>query len=305
MPVNSRTIRSNKNPIIVNIPTANDVKDDKWIDPTDNPEKTNALVEKLLNETSTSPAPEVLFPESDIVNLPGGLARKDDVIKTVRVKELTGEDEEALAKASQSSNPLVFLDRLIRCGVTKIGDSKDEKLLGRMLIGDREAVILGIRKATYGDKIKISDWSCPNCGNKADLSFSVDDIPCVTLADPSDAEFTVQLRKGSAKVRLANGNDQLAVFEKTDLTQAQRDTILLSRCVVSVTDTNGKEKLMAAFPSMSRSMSVPDRHAILKELGTRQPGPKYDQLSFNCDNCSEEQKVTVTIGNLFLDFGWI
>jgi hypothetical protein len=307
MPTNSRTIRNSRTPVIVNVPTAEDIKDNQnWIDPKENPEQANAMIEKLLSETAATNAPEIKFPDGDIVILPGGLARKDGIIKTVEVRELTGEDEESLAKASQSSNPFTFLDRLLRCGVTRIGDARDEKLLAQMLIGDREAIILGIRKATYGDEIKISKWSCPNCGNEADLSFTIDDIPSVKLNDPSDAEFVVNLRKGGhAKVRLANGEDQLAVFEKPDLTQAQRETILIARCVVSVTDKNGKEMLMAAFPSMSRSMSIPDRHAILTELGKRQPGPKYDQITFNCDSCSKEQSVTVTIGDLFLDFGWI
>jgi hypothetical protein len=305
VPTNSRTIRSGKVPQVVALPTSNETGK-QWIDPSENPEQANAVIKKLLDESAASSVPEIKFPEGDIVVLPGGLARKDGVIKTAQVKELTGEDEEALAKASQSPNPFTFLDRLLRCGVTRIGDSKDEKILGQLLIGDREALILGIRRATYGDEIKISGWICPNCDNIADLTLSVEDIPSVKLADPSDAEFQISMRKGGyAKVRLANGNDQLAVFEKPDLTQAQRETIMLSRCVISLTDSNGSEKLMAAFPSMSRGMSIPDRHVVLNELGKRQPGPKYNQIKFNCDSCNKEQSVTVTIGHLFLDFGWV
>jgi hypothetical protein len=301
MPSTTRTIK--REPVIVNIPT-ND--DNKWIDPTKNPEEANAAIAKVLSETAVTPAADVTFPETDVVILPGGLVRKDEVVKTVEVRELTGEDEESLAKASQSANPFTFLDRLLRCGVTRIGTSNDEKLLSQMLIGDREAVILGIRKATYGSEIKVNEWTCPDCSNTADLTFSVDDIPVTKLDDPDEAVFTVPLRKGGkAKIRLANGEDQLAVFDKPNLTQAQRETIMLSRCVISITDSSGSEKLMAAFPSMSRTMSVPDRHTILTALAERQPGPKYNQVKFDCVNCSKEQRVTVTIGELFLDFGWL
>jgi hypothetical protein len=303
MTTTSRNIK--RQPQTVVLPTADSLSDKTWIDPKENPEQANAMINKILTESANTPAPEISFPEADIVILPGGLIRKDNVIRTVEVKELTGEDEEALAKASQSQNPFSFLDRLLRCGVTRIGDTHDEKLLGQLLIGDREAIILGIRKATYGDSIKIDDWVCPDCNNKASLSFEVNDIPSEKLNDPTDANFDIPLRKGGhAKVRLANGEDQLAVFEKPDLTQAQRETILLSRCVISIVDANGTEKNMSVFPSMSRNMSVPDRHAILKELGSRQPGPKYDQIKFNCESCNKEQQVTVTIGHLFLDFGW-
>lgn len=304
MPSTTRTIKRS-NAVTVNLPTS-DSPDKQWVNPADNPEQANAVIAKVLSESAATPPPDVPFPEADVVVLPGGLARKDGVIKTVEVKELTGEDEESLAKASQSQNPFTFLDRLLRCGVTRIGDRRDERLLSQMLIGDREAIILGIRKATYGNDIKIDNWTCADCGNVADLNFSIDDIPAVKLDDPSDAEFTVPLRKGgNAKVRLATGEDQLAIFDKLDLTQAQRDTILLSRCVISMSDANGIEKLMAVFPSMSRNMSIPDRHAILREMGSRQPGPKYDKVTFDCANCSKEQQVTVSIGDLFLDFGWV
>jgi len=292
-------------PTMVNVPTSNT----NWINPADNPEEANQTIEKLLAETNSSPMPEIPFPDTDIVVLPGGLARKDTIIQSVEVRELTGEDEESLAKASQSSSIFSFLDRLLRCGVSRIGNesvTEKDKLLSQMLIGDREAIILGIRQATYGNKIEIEDWNCSHCNFSSELSLELSDIPSSKLSDLDEATFKVPLRKGGyALVRLANGDDQLAVFEKADLTQAQRETILISRCVISLTDTSGKEKLMAAFPSMSRSLSIPDRHSILRELNIRQPGPKYDQVKFDCESCGTEQTVTVTIGHLFLDFGWV
>lgn len=281
-----------------------------WINPEDNPEAANEAINKVLSEATSAPMPEISFPVDDLVTLPGGLVRKDGVIKTVQVKELTGEDEEALARASQSMNPFNFLDRLLKCGVVKIGEeptSETEKLLGQMLIGDREALILGIRKATYGEDLEIDEWTCPNCGAKASLSMELSDIPVTKMDDPlNDATFKVPLRKGGfALVNLASGSDQLAIFEKAELTQAQRESILLSRCVESITDVNGREISVAAYPSMTREMSVPDRHKILKELRERQPGPKYDEVEYTCETCSTEQRVAVTIGHLFLDFGWI
>lgn len=280
-----------------------------WVNPLDNPEKANAEIEKVLSQTMTE-MPVIDFPPDDVVTLPGGLVVKDKTIKTAQVKELTGEDEESLARASQSLNPFVFLDRLLKCGVVKVGTEPSEmteKLLGQMLIGDREAMILGIRKATYGNMIEINDWVCPNCGSNAELTLEVADIPVVTMTDPAnEVNFKVNLRKGGfAQVSLATGSDQIATFEKAELSQAQRETVLLSRCVSSITDAQGVEHSVAGFPSLVRNMSVPDRHAILNQLRDRQPGPKYDQIKYECGSCNEEVKLTVTIGNLFLDFGWI
>lgn len=281
-----------------------------WVNPMDNPEQANAEIAKVLSEVAQSDMPTIDFPPDDTVTLPGGLVIKDQLIKTVQVKELTGADEESLAKASQSMNPYIFLDRLLKCGVVKIGSepsSNLEKLLSQMLVGDREALILGIRRATYGDQIEINDWICPSCGTKEELTMEIDDIPVVKMSDPlNEISFKVNLRKGGfANVSLATGSDQIATFEKSELTQAQRETVLLSKCVTSITDTAGREHSVAGFPSLVRNMSVPDRHAILKELNDRQPGPKYNQINYKCGSCDEDVMLTVTIGNLFLDFGWI
>lgn len=280
-----------------------------WANPMENPDKANAEIAAVLASVESAAMPEISLPPDDTVILPGGLIRDKELIKTVQVKELTGEDEESLARASQSLNPFTFLDRLLKCGVVRIGNestSEKDKLLGQLLIGDREALILGIRKATYGEKIEVDEWVCSNCGNTASLSMDVEDIPVTTMPDPAnDVTFKVPLKKGGhALVRLATGTDQLATFEKQDLTQAQRETILLSRCIISITDSTGSERFMAGFPSMALHMSVPNRHSVLKELRVRQPGPKYDEVDYTCPSCNKDVKVAVTIGNLFLDFGW-
>jgi hypothetical protein len=281
--------------------------DSKWINPTENPSKAAADINKILSDTEM---PVIDLPADDTVTLPGGLIRKDQVIKTVTVKELTGADEEALAKASQSLSPFVFLDRLLKCGVVQIGEepvSDNEKLLKQMIIGDREALLLGIRKATYGTDLDVDGWICSNCGATEDLSMDIADIPYTVMPDArADIEFEVPFRKGGfAKVRLATGADQLAMFEKPDLTRAQTETIMLSRCITTIVDPKGTEHNMAGFPSMARDMSIPDRHAVLKELAKRQPGPKYDQVKYDCPNCSTEVNVSVTLANLFLELGWI
>jgi hypothetical protein len=277
------------------------------VNPLDNPEKANAEIAALLEGTK-SDLPTISFPADDLVNLPGGLIKDGKVIRTALVRELNGSDEEALARASQSGNPFHFVDRLLRCGVVQIGDSTStDALLNEMLVGDREALILGIRNATYGDKLNVDGWRCTNCGASADLAMALDNIPLDTLDDPaSQINFEVNLRKGrTAKVRLANGADQTALYDKKELTQAERETILLSRCIFSITESSGIMQNIAAFPSLVLKMSIPDRHTILDELTRRQPGPKMDKISYKCDTCGEEVFVTVGIGDLFLDIRWI
>jgi len=268
----------------------------------------NAELDSVIQDAVKVDMPVIALPPSDLITLNGGLVKGDKVINTAIVKELTGEDEEALARAAQA-NYFHFIDRLLRCGVVQLGDepkSQTEQLLGKLLIGDREQLLLGIREATYGDEIEVEKWICPNCGSEQDLVMEVADIPVKKMASPDDATFKVNLRKGGyALVRLATGEDQLAIFEKNDWTQAQRETVYLSRCVVSLVDKDGIEHSMQGFPSLSREMPMADRHAILKELGDRQPGPKYNDIQYTCENCSKEVTVVLGLTNLFPDIGWL
>jgi hypothetical protein len=273
-------------------------------DPRDNPEQANQEIKSIIDSTvSDYPTPE--FPPDDVVTLPGGLIKDGRVIKDVVVQELTGEHEEALARVSspQNYNPFRFLDTLLECGTVSIGDSGDvKKTLKDLLIGDRDAVLLGIRRATYGNEIKLTDWDCPNCGQRASLTMGLEDIPVTELGDvEAESVFDLELRRGRrARVRLANGHDHAAVFESMKYTAAERDTIMLSRCVLTLTQADGTERSLAGFPSLARGMAMPDRQKIIRELNKRAPGPRFNEIPYTHDACGSEVKLAVTIDDLFL-----
>lgn len=255
-----------------------------------------------------TPMPVASLPPSDMVTLPGGLVHKGDVIRHVVVRELTGEHEDALAKAIRHPNQYHFVDTLIECGVARVGNLGPEETraaLGSMLVGDRDEIILGIRSVTYGPDVEVFGWVCPACMGKVDkISFSlVDDVERVKLKNPAeDSVFRVDLRNGaSAKVHLVTGAVQTALFEMDDLTTPQRNDILLSKCVETYTDRKGGEHFIAGFPSTVRSMSAPDRQAIIRELTQRQPGPRYNDVRFKHEGCGEEVTLALGITDLFRD----
>lgn len=271
------------------------------------PEAAKAALDSI-QDALASPMPVADLPPDDTVVLPGGLVHKDGLIRHVTVRELNGEDEEALAKAIQHPNQYRFVDQLLRCGVDRVGDLTHEeslKVLGGMLVGDREEILLGIRAATYGETVEVFNWICPECGGKVDeLGFSVkEDIKRDKLVDPaSESEFTIKLRgEASARVRLVTGDVQLAVYEMTDLTTPQRNDIVLSKCVETYTDRRGMEHLIPGFPSMVRKMSTADRQTILREITKRQPGPRYNDIRFEHDGCGKEVSLALGITDFFRD----
>jgi len=274
--------------------------------PLDNPVESNKEIDSLLKSTVTDyPTPGL--PPDDLVVLPGGLVDSGMVVRNVVVRELTGEDEEALARAVRGGNFFHYIDTLLERGTVAIGNHREQadvrKQLKSLLVGDRDAVVLGIRRATYGDDIEIKDWICPSCGEESNISMTVEDIPVGEMDDPvTENTFTVKLRRGrSARVRLANGYDQAAVFENLKLSQAERDTLLLSRCVLVLTESDGSERTLAGFPSVARGMSMPDRKTILKEMYERQPGPRFNDVKHTHGACGKEVNIAVNIDSLFLD----
>lgn len=261
-----------------------------------------------ITKAASTEMPVAELPPDDLVKLPGGYIHKGEVIRHAVVRELDGEDEEALAKALQGGNLYHLLDTMISRGMVKLGNLSHEDsqaAVPNLLVGDRDELLIGVRRATYGDTVEVFGWTCPECGGVVDkIEFSlIEDVERVKLADPlKDIEFEVKLNRGAkAKVRLATGAVQLAVWEKDGLLGPQRDDIMLSKSVQSYTDRQGQEHVIALWPQMVRKMSAPDRRKIIRELAERQPGPRYNDVRFTHDECHKEVALALGITDLFRD----
>lgn len=277
---------------------------DGFANPLDDPNGANAAIASAM--ASSAATPEIDLPADGIVDLPGGLVTATGkVVREAEVQELTGAHEEALAKARASGNPARTMTALLDSGVVSIGDEPASRaVMSRLLVGDRDALVLGIRVATYGDEIELPTITCPHCGEELDVKLTTEDIPVVKLDDPAaDVRFTVDLRKGrKAHVRLAVGADQEALLENPKLSVAEMNTLLLSRVVLAIEDSNGDQLPVAGHIEASRGLSIPDRSKILRALADKQPGPKFDQVKFMHDSCQKEVTLPLGVGDLFRDF---
>ncbi|WP_188187616.1 T4 family baseplate hub assembly chaperone [Nonomuraea sp. SYSU D8015] len=250
------------------------------------------------------PQPEP--PTDDVVELACGLTLDGQVVRTARVRELTGADEEAISRAALSSAPEAFVSTLLERGTAFIGDRPaTQDLLNQLVVGDRDILLLGIRKATYGDKLTY-ELTCQGCKQKLGVTVGLEEIPITKSPEPGVTEFVVSLRRGvTAQVRMIRGKDQNEVVAATrdkDLTVAEADTLLLARTVISLTGPTGNVRPVAGHPtaeSAMREMGLADRAAILDELRTRRVGPDEEGVPITCAGCGHEQKVQVTLAALF------
>ena len=268
------------------------------------PAKAQAAAQAIMDASKEEFPKEPPKLGPDQVELPGGLVQGDEVIRTATVRELTGEDEEKLYKALGSNNRFHFTNTLLECGTETIGDQPAKPLLKNLLIGDREQIILAIRRVTYGDSVTVINYVCPECeGITPQISFDItEDIPVRKLADPrEDIEFDVKLRKGGvARVRLPNGGDQAALSKLPESTVAERNTVMLQHVISTITDPNGTIHSLAGEPSLALRMGIADRRTILGEIAKRAPGPRYNEIKFAHDACGKQVTLGVDLGDLFL-----
>lgn len=238
-----------------------------------------AAMDAILRDADNperQPRPQISDPGPTFVTLPGGIKVGDETITEVEVRELTGTSEERLAKTRASNDPMRFYNTLLEEGTVSVGGKDPAPYLSEMLVGDREALVLGIREATYGSTIELPPAFCDECREEFEAEIEVSDIPIRPLT--SDTTFTVKLRDGGrATVRLPNGADQTAYLKDTTLNDSERNSILLSRCVITLPQ-GGEDFPVAGFPSLVMQLGIADRRSIISEINSRQPGPRYDGL---------------------------
>jgi hypothetical protein len=257
----------------------------------------NSLTKKVLQ--SMNPAPVIDDLPDTFVKLPAGLVTAKQVIQEAEVQELNGEHEERLAKSRTSNNPAKYVTTLLQCGTVAIGDKPaTPEILDSLIQGDLDMLILGIRRATFGDEFEVFEVECPGCGELSDLTMNLKDIPVRELEDPETREFLVGLRKGrQAKVQFPTGAVQNTIF-KTQLTVPEMNSLTLAECVISFIEANGTETMSNGLTDVKR-MSVPDRNAVQEFIYNNQPGPRYDEVKAVCPSCEGEVPVPLNVGILF------
>jgi hypothetical protein len=190
---------------------------------------------------------------------------------------------------------------VLECGVEKFGDERPtQDDFDALVLGDRDYLLLEIARATYGDQLDYEKISCPHCGEEFDVSISIsEEIPLTRLDRITDQQFDVRLRNGRvAKVSLPTVAISRDLVKTT--TAAEANTLILSRCISEITGPKGTTTI-AGDKDAARRLSVRDRQALVDEMYSRMPGPKYNGVKFNHEpgGCGKEVRLEVTMADLF------
>jgi len=259
----------------------------------------DALNKKVLK--TLNPAPVIGELPDTYIKLPAGLLVDGEAVQDAEVRELTGEHEELLAKAKTANNAAKYMATLLQCGVVSIGDTPSTTaVLDSLIQGDLDMLMLGIRRATFGEQFEIFNVACPHCGELNDLKMNLKDIPVKELEDPAVREFEVKLRHGTtATVKFPTGSVQNEIF-KNVLTVPEMNSLTLANCVLSFQYSDGKGHPCSGLADV-KQLGIQDRNTLTEFIYTNQPGPRYDQVVAACSACEGEVPVPLNVGILFRD----
>lgn len=256
------------------------------------PQEINRLAE-AFNSVSQEVDIVTTTPPSDTVELPGGYIFPDGTLATTAtVRELNGLDEEAIAKAGSINKAMnIILER----GLVAIGEVALNKVnLDTLLIGDRDAILLGIRRITFGEQYEFT-LPCVKCDSDQTLVFDLTtDVDMVKLDDPvNDRTFTVEAKIGEVTLTLPNGFTNKKILSSENKSYAELVTDVLSGCIVAI---NGN-------PSMGRqtalTLGMKDREYLANTVLDRAPGPRLLGVNSACKACGNPIKLSLSLADLF------
>lgn len=263
----------------------------KTISAAANPALANNLVKQAIEEKPQQKEVKIVPPSDNVVTLPGGyITDAGEVITDAEVRELTGADEEAIAKAQNVGRALITI---LQRGTVRIGDEKaTEKILDQLLSGDRDALLLAIFKATFGHTTEVPVFFGEEL-KKVEVDLDTE-IKFKVLTDPiNDRVFTVKGRKHEYAVQLPTGVAQKEMILNSDKTPAELTTIMLENTVMQIDGSPVISK------QQIRNLGIVDRKAIVDEINSRIPGPQFDGITVTDPDTGREVQVPVNFGTLF------
>lgn len=202
-----------------------------------------------------------------VFNLPGGLVLDDGRrLGRAELRPLTGREEEWVTQHAATPSAHLVTKLLSACFVRLEGVPVSSEIIAKLLVGDRDYLILQLRRMTLGDRFA-AVFSCPACKRAMDVEFLAQDI----LIEPRPQDTrTYTWRAGDAqrvvRYRLPNGADQEAV---ADLSPGEAVATLFARCLISDGGT---------------TLTGEERAAVIAEMDAY--APQVDlELDLNCPEC--------------------
>jgi hypothetical protein len=222
--------------------------------------------------------------KTETVRLFHGFQNDITVIYDVNLKELNGHDEQYLYENFNSSiSSFLIATHLLKRLVSDIDNKiQSEDILERISIGDRNKLLLHLRRLTIGDKINCT-VTCLSCKENLSLELSITEI--LSILPPQPIDYSVTIDSFLLQLRPLCGSDQRLLFEGDRMDPTRK---FLRSCITSsepkLTDSELTNKFLSSVASKLEEID-PLANPV---------------LNVNCPNCGESFEAPLDVEGFVL-----
>lgn len=200
--------------------------------------------------------------------LPGGLVlQPNQSLNHAALRPLCGREEEWLACHQNTPSAIRVSWLLNACLLSLDEHPVNSDIVQKLLVGDRQYLMLQLRRLTLGDQIQ-AVVLCPACSQKMDVNFQLDDVP-VKSCPQSVSPYSIEVSGRSICFRLPNGGDQEAILGH-DIDDAVEE--LMQRCILD---------------GESDALSSEERNVVVAAMEQMAPQVEFE-LDLTCPECSHQ-----------------
>lgn len=192
------------------------------------------------------------------VALPGGLRRSEAEVGAAAVRSLCGHDEEWLVTSGASLPGAARTTALLSRTVQRLdAEEASTDAIRALTVGDREALLWGVRRATTGDWVDLV-VTCEGCGQKLDAALDLDRWAAAVTDGPGPAARRTSVGGRELLLRPPTGADQEAVVAVPG--GVEERTLALLRLVVEAVGGEAPDDavLEALAPALGEVLATTD-----------------------------------------------
>jgi len=221
--------------------------------------------------------------------------------KAIEIRPMTARDEDIMTSRVLFKSGKA-IDTLLRSCIL------DKSInVGQMLVGDRNAAIIGIRVSGYGREYN-SRLECPQCGERSEISVDLGNLPIKSMPEgvepviPFTNEFLFELPVSKRKVtfKLPTGDDEaeLGLIIERSRKHTGTENLVTNRLALQIISIDGdttKSKIVSAI----NSLPARDSRELRAYMDSLTPDVRLVQ-NFICPVCTyEAEEVDVPLGTEF------
>ena len=222
----------------------------------------------------------------------GGTAGAEEPRRELALRAVSGEDEVFLLESAEDAAPSARATELLsRC----LSDPEMAAAVRTLTIGDREALLLHLRRLTLGETIDCV-LGCPaeGCGERMELELDVADLLVPEYRDRR-REYELAIEADGARYELtyrlptADDLDRVAPVARRDPERGA--AALAERCVVRVKHDDEHIDTARLTPAV--------RHALADAMAAHDPQAELE-LELSCPACGAAFSIVFDTASFFL-----